>query len=177
MKTHISLPSVLCSLMFHLAQQKITNKNKVVLENCKKEQSCKQECEQHKQECKEKPQREQEHEQNTNMNKITNKNVIVNKNINRNKITNKNKTIHRTIRLTRLTMNHEGEVAPLKLEDGNVDLQAPSVPCSTLQTKRPQIGARLPSKDHKRQEGNTRRQPCVHVHKPQEENSSHGPQR
>jgi hypothetical protein len=99
-----------------------------------------------------KPEHKQEHEQNTNMNKITNKNVIVNKNVNRSKITNKNKTTHRTIRLTRLTMNHEGEVAPLKLEeDGDVELQVRLVPCSTLQTKRPQIGARLLSQDHKQE--------------------------
>jgi hypothetical protein len=79
------------------------------------------------------------------MRKITNKNVIVNKNINRNKITNKNKTTHKTIRLTGLTMNHEGEVAPLKLEeDDNVEFQACLIPCSTPQTKRPQIGTRLP---------------------------------
>jgi hypothetical protein len=58
----------------------------------------------------------------------------------------------RTIRLTRLTMNHKGELVPLKLEeDGNVELQARSVPCSTLQTKIPQIGARLPSQDHKQE--------------------------
>ncbi len=49
-------------------------------------------------------------------------------------------------------MNHEGEVAPLKLEeDGDVELQVRLVPCSTLQTKRPQIGARLLSQDHKQE--------------------------
>jgi len=86
------------------------------------------------------------------MSKITNKNVDMDKNVNGSNITNKNKTTHRTIRLTRLMMNHEGELVPLKLEeDGNVELQMLSVPCSTLQTKRPQIGARLPSQDHKQE--------------------------
>jgi len=65
------------------------------------------------------------------MSKITNKNMIMNKNVNGSNITNKNKTTHRTIRLTRLTMNHEGELVPPKLEeDGDVELQACSVPCS-----------------------------------------------